>query len=275
MSARPGASVTDGLAAMARRDLRIQLTYKFQFMLLGANVPFVLFTYFFLDRLMGRPSSLEGYSGGYFEFALIGFIVMTFATVALSAFGQSIAAEQHGGTLEVLLVSAEARLATILAGGLLVPAGIAALQAILLFGLGWTISGVGFHVRGVVLALPLLILTIATFGALGIAAAAFIVLTKRGEPLSTLVLEATNLIAGALFPVALLPGPLRVAAHLFPAFYGFEGLREVLLSDAGLREIVGELAALAAFTAALFPLSLRIFRRAVEAARTTGTLGAA
>lgn len=267
-----GVSMLDQVAAVARRDLRIQLTYPLQLLLLVANVPFVLFTYFFLGQLVGEPTDLSRYAGGYFEFALIGFVVMSFATVGISAFSQSIIAEQRAGTLEVLLASPEGRLGPLLSGSLVVPIGLATIQAVLLFTIGIAVSDSPYDVGGILLAVPLLLLTILTFCAFGIGSAASIVLTKRGDPFSTLLLTATNLVAGALFPVALLPGPLRLAARLFPAFYGFEGMREVLLAGAGAREIAPELAVLVGFVAVLLPLSVRMFSRAVDVGRVTGTL---
>jgi len=261
------------LVAMARRDVQIQRTYHFQFWMQLANIPLVLFTYFFLGKLVGHPAELSSYEGGYFEFALIGFLTTTFATVALSAFSQSITAEQHGGTLEVLLSAPATRLGTVLAGALAVPIGLASLQAVFLFGLGWYLSPGGFDATGIPLAVLPLTLTIAAFCALGVLSAALIVVTKRGDPISGLVLQATNVVAGALFPVALLPGPIRVLAQLFPAYHGFEGMRAVLLSGAGFRDIAGEVAVLVLFLAVLFPASVWAFARAVRIGRLTGTLG--
>ena len=269
----PGRTGAAALAAVARRDFRIQRTYPEQFLLLMANIPFVLFTYFFLGRLVGHPAPLAGFSGGYFEFALIGFIMMTFAAVALTTFAQTITAEANGGTFELLLACAGTRLWTVLAGAAVVPVAIATTQATVLLAAGAIISGAGFHFGAIGLILPLVLLTIVVFGAFGVGSAAFILLAKRGDPLSTLLLEATSLVSGALFPIALFPGPLRLAARLFPAYYGFEGMRELLLAGGGLSDVAGEIAVLAVFAAALVPLSLRLFRGAIALSRDAGTLG--
>jgi len=260
------------IAAMARRDLRVQRTYHFQLLTQLANIPLVLGTYFFLGKLVGRSAALSSLDGGYFEFALIGFMTVSFATVALSAFSQGIAAEQQGGTLEVLLSSPAARLSVLLSGSLAVPFGLAAIQAVLLFSLGWVMAGGSLEASGLLLAVVLLGLTMGSFGALGILSAALMLVTKRGDPLSGFVLQGTSLLAGAVFPVTLLPGPLRAAAQLLPAYYGFDGMRRVLLGDAGLAEIAPQLLALTAFLVVLVPLSLFVFGRAVEIGRITGTL---
>ena len=257
---------------MARRDLRIQRTFHFQLLTQLANIPLVLGTYFFLGKLVRRPVPLASLNGGYFEFALIGFVTISFATVALSSFSQAISAEQQGGTLEVLLSSPLTRLSTVLSGCLTVPLSIATVQAVLLFSLGWVVADGSLDARGLPYAVVLLALTMGTFCALGIVVAALMVVTKRGDPLSSFVLQGTSLLAGALFPVTLLPGTLRTAAHIFPAFYGFEGMRRVLLGDGGLADIVPQLLALTGFVIVLLPLSLFLFGRAVEIGRVTGTL---
>jgi ABC-2 type transport system permease protein len=270
-----GRAVCRQIAGVARRDLRIQLTHPLQLATVFMQIPFVLFTYFFLDRLVGRPAALAGYGGGYFEFALVGFVVMSLAGVALAAFSQGISSEQRYGTLEIVLASPGARLGPVLVGSLVVPVALAAAQAVVFFAAGFAVAQHPVHYGGLLLGLPLLFLTVACFCAFGVISAAVIVLSKRGDPFSGPLLQATSLISGAVFPVLLLPGPLRACAHLFPAYYGFQGLRELLLNGAGLSDVVGELGALAACCAVLLPFSLFLFSRAVRLGRTSGVLGSA
>jgi hypothetical protein len=47
----------------------------------------------------------------------------------------------------------------------------------------------------------------------------------------------------------------------------------VLLTGAGLGDVVGDLVKLAGFAAVLVPAALWMFSRAIRAARVTGTLG--
>lgn len=267
-----GATTLDRIAAIARRDARVQLTYHFQLVTRNASLVFVLFTYFFIGRLVTDTDALAPYGGGYFDFVLVGLIVTTFAVVAMSAFSATITSEQQSGTLEILLASA-VPLPTLLAGSLVVPTVLAAGQALVLGGVGWAVSDSGIGLEAVLLALPLLLLTFGTFCALGIVSAALIVLTKRGDIWSGVVLQLTSLVAGAVFPVSVLPEPLQLIARLFPAFYGFEGLRAVLLSGHGFTDVLDELAILAAFNLLMFPAALWAFRRALRVARVTGTLG--
>ena len=61
-------------------------------------------------------------------------------------------------------------------------------------------------------------------------------------------------------------------ARLVPAFYGFEGMRAVLLADAGLTQILDEVAILLGFCVVLLPIATWLFSRSLKIARVTGTL---
>lgn len=259
------------IAAMARRDLAIELSYRIQFVLRLSQVVFFAATLFFISKLVDQPDSLRRFGGDYFEFALVGLIVTSFATVGLGAFSKSIADEQRAGTLEVLLTVPTSP-PTLLAGALVVPLGLAGVNVGVYVLLG-ALFGVRFPIQGLLLAVPLLALTVATFCELGILSAAVIVLTKRGDPLTLFLSQGTTFLAGALFPVALLPGPLEALARLVPAYYGLEGLRQALLEGAGAGAVAGEVIVLLIFNAILLPLALLCFSRALRVARVTGTLG--
>lgn len=265
-------STRQRVMAIARRDLRVQLSYQFQLFTTATSLIFSLLTFFFIGKLVGNSPTLAEYEGGYFEFALVGLVVMTFALTALTGFNASISREQSTGTFEILL-SGATPLGTLLGGSLIVPLGLAAVQAVVFLGVGWVISAGGLDGLGMLLAVPPLLLTVGSFSAFGILSASFIVLTKRGDPFTGLLLQTTNLLAGAVFPVALLPDVLQTVSHLFPAFYGFNAMRAVLLGGAGFADILDEIGILVAFNLVLFPLAMWVFRRALRMARVTGTLG--
>lgn len=260
------------VAALARRDAIRELSYHFQLFLRFFAVLTSVVMFFFLSRLVGSADELEGYRGGYFEFALLGLVVVGLSQACVNSFGQSIQAAQNDGTLEILL-STSTRLPTLLAGTLVVPIAFALVEAGIFLAVGTLAAGIVFTVQGTVLAALLLALTLGTFAAVGIFSATVIVLTKRGDPFSSLVLQGSNLLAGAFFPIAVMPGAMQALSHLVPAFYGLRGIREVLLSDGGLSDVAADLLALATFNAVLLPLAVMSLSWALRMARVTGTLG--
>ena len=266
------ASVLDKLRAVASRDLQTQTSYQFSLLLRFAALALSVASFYFISKLVGEAPQLANFRGGYFEFVLVGMMVTSFTLVGLRTFAQTIGAEQGSGTLEILLAS-PMRVGTLLAGALVVPLAMTALEIVFYLILGIGVVGVGFSLAGALLALPLLILTVATFCALGILSAAFIVLTKRGDPITFAVAQGTTFLGGAFFPVDVMPGPLQFLARLTPAYYGIKGVREALLSTAGLAGVLDEFGALVAFTVILMPGSLWLLSRALRVARITGTLG--
>jgi ABC-2 type transport system permease protein len=260
------------IGALARRDLTIELSYHFQLVMQFIAIVIGVFTFYFLGQLVGDPAELARFEGGYFEFVLIGLIVMSFSAVCVTTFGRSIQAAQATGTFEILLAS-PASLPVLMAGTLIVPLIFAAVEAVIYLAFGSVLVGFTVSLPSLLLASLLLLLTLGTFAAIGILSAAVIILTKRGDPFSALVVQVSNLLAGAIFPVALLPDFVQLVSRLVPAFYGLRGTREVLLAGGGVADVATDIVALAIFNLVLFPTALFVLARAIRLARITGTLG--
>jgi ABC-2 type transport system permease protein len=258
--------------ALTRRDLIIELSYHFQLMLRLFGIVMAVVTFYFLSRLVGDADELEPYRGGYFEFALIGLLVIGYSQACIDSLGRSIQAAQGDGTFEILLSTATP-LPTLMIGALVVPMLFATIEAMLFLGFGWLLVGFALPIGGLLIAAILLLLTLGTFASMGILSAAVIILTKRGDPFSTMVLQASNVLAGVLFPVALLPDWLQAISRLVPAFYGLRGTREVLLSGGGIDDVAVDLVVLVGFNLVMLPAALFALSRAIRLARITGTLG--
>ncbi len=265
-------SVLNHLGALTRRDLIIELSYHFQLATALFGILMSVLTFYFLGRLVGDSDQLAQWEGGYFEFALIGLVVMAYSQVCVTAFGRSIAAAQTGGTFEILLAS-RVRLPTLMGGTLTVPLLLASVQAAVYLLFGWLLGGFTIPVSAIPLTVLLMLLTLGTFAAIGIGSAAIIILTKRGDPFSAVMMQASNALAGAIFPISVLPEWLQAVSHAIPAFYGMRGVRQLVLAGGGLADVWVDIAVLAGFNAVLIPLSLLALSHAVRVARITGTLG--
>ncbi len=268
---RFAASIPERIGAIARRDITIEKSYHFRLFLQFFNALFTVATFFFLSKLVGSSEYLQQYRGGYFTFALVGVLVTQSSYLGLRTFSSTITREQDAGTLEILL-STPTRLPTLMAGTLIIPAVFTAVELALWFTIAVVFFDVRFPIIGLLIGLPILVLTLLVFCSIGIFAAAFIVLTKKGEPFTLVATQATTFLAGAMFPVALLPGTLQVFAHMVPAYYSLTALRAVLLSGHGFVDTIDEMLVLAAFAVVFLPLSMVTLRRAIRSARVTGTL---
>jgi ABC-2 type transport system permease protein len=75
-----------------------------------------------------------------------------------------------------------------------------------------------------------------------------------------------------MYPISVLPGPLRFLARLILVTYSLEGMRAVQLRGAGWRELWPSIVALLFFAAILIPLSFLVFAWALRRAKVSGTL---
>jgi ABC-2 type transport system permease protein len=194
-----------------------------------------------------------------------------FITVALFGVGDAIGSEQREGTLESLLCTPTS-VTTMVISALIIPLVLATVQGGLVLGIGIGVFGAGVDPGGVAVAVPIVILSIAAFMPLGVLAAAFLIVTKRGDPITALVSQVSAFLGGAAFPVAMLPGWLQVISHSIPQYYALHGLRAALLGGGNYGPVFGDSLVLGAYAVLLLGPSLWVYRRALHVARATGTL---
>jgi ABC-2 type transport system permease protein len=75
-----------------------------------------------------------------------------------------------------------------------------------------------------------------------------------------------------MYPVSVLPEPLRILARLIPVTYSLEGMRAALLSGAAWNQLWPSIAALLIFAVILIPASFVAFSWALRRTKITGTL---
>jgi ABC-type polysaccharide/polyol phosphate export permease len=132
--------------------------------------------------------------------------------------------------------------------------------------------GLRFHVTGLSIGVALadFIGALLIFSALGVVLAAFVMVFKRGETLTTLLIGGLGLIGGVLYPVQDLSHPLRIIADLLPFTWALEVMRAALL---GAQSDLIRLAEVWAVTIVAFPVSIWVFSYALTHAKKKGTVG--
>ncbi|MFA6216202.1 MAG: ABC transporter permease [Candidatus Omnitrophota bacterium] len=116
------------------------------------------------------------------------------------------------------------------------------------------------------------ILTIATFSSLGIISASFIMVFKRGNPISWLASNLEGLIGGVYFPITVLPAWGQFLAKLFPITYAIRALQLSVYQGYSPQQLKKEILALFLFTLILLPLSLSLFKHSIKIAKKNGSL---
>jgi ABC-2 type transport system permease protein len=87
-----------------------------------------------------------------------------------------------------------------------------------------------------------------------------------------LFLGAAGLVSGVMYPVSVLPRPLRALARLVPVTYSLEGMRAAVLGRASWGELWPSIRALLLFAVVLLPVSFAVFSWALKRTKVTGTL---
>jgi ABC-2 type transport system permease protein len=263
--------------AIARKELQTALRYPLQ---LVTEVAQPLYQFLLPSLLLGasfavggRALGLESITGtsNLAGYLFLGVIIGGMVGTAFWDMAFSFKREMDVGTLEQTWLSPTRPetfvLGRALSGGLVAGAASAILVGIGLAFFGATIGG------GLVLALPALLLAMASMVGIGYLVASAVLVLR--EP--NFFVDATNfvfaMISGVAFPVAVLPWFIRPIAYLLPTTYAVDLLRVYALGTRPLLDPALEWVALAALSALLIALGRVVFRRTEHRMRVRGTLG--
>lgn len=258
------------ILALLARDWRIVRTYRLAFVMQFASLAFSLVSVRFLAAFVGENQRLGGYGGDYFSFAMLGVALGALALPASRAFSDAVRDAQVTGMLEAMLTT-RASAVTLVIGAGIYRVVLSVVQTALLVAIGVVLFGADLDPAGMVAALGVLLLAVAAFAGIGLLSASFVLWSQQREPVTGALLAVSALLSGVLYPVEVLPEPLRWAAALLPLTHALEVARRVLIEGAGGGALAYHAVALALF-ALLLPLGMLSVRVAVRAARRSGSL---
>jgi len=255
--------------AFVVRDFRAETSYRFAFAMQLLGLIWMLIAFRFIAKLVGSEiPELKRYGGNFFTFVLLGYAPLEYLRVGIMGFSRSVREAQAFGTLEALLVT-RAGIPTIIFGSVLYDYARATVRAVLFIAVAAGASGQLADID-IPATLAFLALSIPCFAAIGILSASFVMVFKKGDPVSLLFLGTSTLMGGLLFPTHML-GRFEVISHWLPLTYAMEGVRQAAKGQP-LEHLGGQLLPLAAFSVVLVPLATWSFRAALDRARRDGTL---
>ena len=259
--------------AFLYKDFLSQASYKLAFVSQMFGIFLSALAWFFLSKLFGGTVSphLKSYGGDYFSFVLIGVALSSYLQVALNSFASNIRNAQTLGTLEAMLVT-QTKLPTLVISSSLYSFLLTSLRVIAYLLIGSLVFGLQIGGANYTAALLFLLLSIICFSSIGIISASFIMVIKRGDPLSWIFVNLSLLIGGVYYPIAVLPDWLEKISYFLPITYSLEGMRMALLQGATLISLIPTIIPLVIFSTLMLPLSLGIFRYAVKRAKIEGSL---
>ena len=261
------------LLAFLKRDIQIDLSYKLRFLMQFIGIFFSTALTFFVSELFGSSISdkLGGYGGDYFSFVIVGIALIDYLSVSLEQFSDEIRTAQLEGTLETLLVTPTS-VYTVLFSSSLYNYFLTSLRVMVYILLGLLLFGLKLHLTSILALVVLMILTIGSFAGIGLISAAFILVLKRGSPVSLLVMTVSGLLGGVFYPLDVLPAWLVPLAQLLPITHALEAMRQILLNGASFAFISEKVLILVLFSAILIPLGLAAFGYGLKIAKREGSL---
>ena len=244
------------MLAFFRRDVAIARSYRMAFGLEILEAFFGVATFYYLSRFVTNDELARSLPAGrdYFAFALVGFAFFDYLTVSLSAFDSSITEAQRNGTLEAMLVT-ETPLTMILIASTAYPFVLLAMRTVIYLAWGVLFFHFPIHEANWLGAVMILIVSILAFAGLGVISTSYLLLFKRGNPAKWLIVGASSLLGGMMYPVSVLPPSLQWMARLLPVTYSLEGMRQALLAGATFGQLWPAMRALLLFAIILLPLS--------------------
>ncbi len=220
--------------AFLKKDWRNLKSYRLAFTMQFLGIFFSVAIFFFISRLVGGSVNpyLKSYGGDYFSFVLIGIAFTGFLHTGLNTFASAISGAQGSGTLEAMLVT-PTRISEILFSSSLWSFLMTGLNALLYLLFGFLFFGFSFGKANLLSASLVFFLTLFIFSGLGIISASFIMVLKRGDPISWLFGSFSSFVGGTYFPVKILPLWLQKISYLVPLFYSLRAMRLAVLQGHG------------------------------------------
>lgn len=279
------------LWAFAGREYRIWQSYRANQLMWVANIFVTTLLFFLMGRMLAGGAARHlgpAYGTNYMSFIVVGITVNVFINTNLTDPYVRVARSYFNGTMDLFLLSPMSVYTPVL--GLMAKSVLDDYPRLLFVG------GFGMIFFGAVFTFahwfPVLLFTLlllaASFGIGLISASSFYLLNiKKGtEPVQFIVHQLlATLLAGAYYPVTVLPRPLQWLACLIPHTYAFDAIRRLVDPGAqmgvpvlpvqgivGLPPLTVDALALGLLTAILLPLGLHLYGRGIEKARREGTL---
>ena len=259
--------------AFVKKDFLIESSYKLSFLLSIFGVLSSVLIYFFIDKLFGSKlvGYLEEFGVNYFSYVLLSMAFFSYIGIGLGSFSSRISLEQMQGTLEAVLVT-PTRISTILFSLALWNLIFASFNMAIYIILGIFLFKINFTNINILSTLVVFLLTLTSFSSLGILSACFILVFKRGNPLTWVMNSLEGLIGGVYFPVSVLPAWLQFAAKFLPITYAIRAIELAVYQGYALNQLAKEITFLFFFSLLLLPLALTAFKYSLKKAKMKGSL---
>jgi ABC-2 type transport system permease protein len=254
----------DKIYYFMKRDIISFSTYKTNILLSVVSALFGALSYAFWGANASMPS-VEQLGMPVVTYLLIGLAFNTYLSQSLTLVQRTI----NPWSLEEVLVSPTG-LVTFIVGSSLWGFIWSTLVIVIYLAVGVLAFGVILSIN-IIGTVAVVALGIGTFIGFSMIGAGVLILTKQGDPITTIITLATNLFGNVLFPITVMPIQLRIVSFFVPQYYFFTCIRPMLTGQA-LTAILPDLAILALMCAVILPVGYLAYAWCLRSARKSGTL---
>ena len=247
-------------AAFIKKDVKISVSYKLQFVFKFLQVFFGIAVIFFIGKMLGqlgKASALRQYGGDYFSFALIGLAINSYLRAGLVTITNDIRQIMNQGTLEAMCATPTGYSWLILYSSLW-QFVFETIRVACYFAVAILIFGMELDNANWPAALLSMIFTAPVFLMLGMISCSILVVVKKGDPINWVFSSLGAILAGTMFPVSVLPGWMQKVSYCLPLTHSLEAARRSLLVGAGMEQISVNLWVLVILTIILTPVTITV-----------------
>jgi ABC-2 type transport system permease protein len=262
--------MTSMAAAFLRRDFLNWSSYRLQALRELGGLVVTMFAFAILSRILGgnRPDFLAKYNTDY-----VGYLMTSVTFIEVWGIGflvsRSLRDSQSLGTLEAMMLSRSGIVRLLLYSTafptliILVRLSLFTFAAVVFFGL--------WHGANIFSVAAIFLTSILTMGCLGLLSSAFVLLLKQGDPIVPIYGLLNGLLAGAVFPVDVLPRWAQAISFALPLTYALDGMR-LALGGAGLGQVAPQVLKLFLILLILLPITAWTLSWATRRAKEEGSL---
>ena len=255
----------DKIYYFMKRDILSFSTYKTNILLSVVSAFFGALSYAFWGANASMPSVQQDFGMPVVTYLLIGLAFNTYLSQSLTLVQRTI----NPWSLEEVLVSPTG-LVTFIVGSSLWGFIWSTLVIVIYLAIGVFAFGVilSINIIGTIIVVALGIGTFIGFSMIG---AGVLILTKQGDPITTVITIATNLFGNVMFPISVMPLQLRIVSFFVPQYYFFTCIRPMLTGQ-GINAILPDLGVLTLMCFVLLPLGYAVYSWCLKTSRKNGTL---
>lgn len=260
--------ILDKIIAVVKKDFLSATRYRSGLLVSTVAPAIQIASLYYLARSVGPQFRPEGMP--YFVFLLVGTGFFTFLLSGMHSFLRIVQDAQQGGTMEVLMTTNTTPASLLLLSAISAFAT-STLQLVLYVGAGLAMFRPAMHFD-LLHSVVVFGLSVAIATTIGVFAAALQVSMYKGSAVLWAFGSSASLLAGTIFPVAVLPRPVQMLSQFLPLTHSLAAMRLALIEPHNSALLGREIAILFGFSLVLVPLSLTLFTWTVRRARQSGTL---